>query len=294
MVDFQNIVVEKRKKPLSTDLQVMRSGNMPLDGGNLFLSREEVEYLKANFSEAMKFVKKVVGAKEINQGLIRYCLWINDNDLSEALKIDLIKDKIELCKEFRKTSSAPKLAETPHAFRDRHTQKYSAIILPNLSSEKRQRRIPILAKDNVIPTNLALAIYDGEIFQVAILASRLHHLWVEAVCGKLKQDYRYSNDLGWHTFPLPKLTSNQKVELTTLSEDLLLAIETEYPSTLNDIYNNDMTLENLPAHIFSVHSQIDEYLERIYIGRRFKNDTERLEKLFSMYTEMTSKQVGKK
>jgi hypothetical protein len=28
-------------------------------------------------------------------------------------------------------------------------------------------------------------------------------------------------------------------------------------------------------------------LERIYIGRRFKNDTERLEKLFELYTKMT-------
>ena len=32
----------------------------------------------------------------------------------------------------------------------------------------------------------------------------------------------------------------------------------------------------------------DEVLERIYIGRRFKNDTERLEKLFEMYTKMTA------
>ncbi len=55
-----------------------------------------------------------------------------------------------------------------------------------------------------------------------------------------------------------------------------------------------MSLENLPNHIFDIHKQIDDYLERIYIGRRFKNDTERLEKLFSMYTEMTSKQAGKK
>ena len=30
-------------------------------------------------------------------------------------------------------------------------------------------------------------------------------------------------------------------------------------------------------------------MERIYIGRRFKNDTERLEKLFELYTQMTAK-----
>lgn len=96
LIDFDNVIVEKRKKPLSMDLQVMRSGNMPLDGGNLFISNNEVEYLKANVPEAMKFVKRVVGAKEINQGLIRYCLWIEDNDLDAAINIGLIKEKIEL------------------------------------------------------------------------------------------------------------------------------------------------------------------------------------------------------
>ena len=37
------------------------------------------------------------------------------------------------------------------------------------------------------------------------------------------------------------------------------------------------------------HDRNDETIERIYIGRRFKNDTERLEKLFEMYTKMTTK-----
>lgn len=37
----------------------------------------------------------------------------------------------------------------------------------------------------------------------------------------------------------------------------------------------------------------DEVLERIYIGRRFRNDTERLEKLFELYTKMTASQSGR-
>lgn len=45
-------------------------------------------------------------------------------------------------------------------------------------------------------------------------------------------------------------------------------------------------LENLRY----AHDRNDEVLERIYIGRRFKNDTERLEKLFDLYTKMTTEQ----
>ncbi len=40
------------------------------------------------------------------------------------------------------------------------------------------------------------------------------------------------------------------------------------------------------------HEHNDEVLERIYIGRKFRNDTERLEKLFDLYTKMTTAQGG--
>ena len=46
--------------------------------------------------------------------------------------------------------------------------------------------------------------------------------------------------------------------------------------------------EKMPENLRHAHERNDEVLERIYIGRRFKNDTERLEKLFELYTRMTS------
>lgn len=47
----------------------------------------------------------------------------------------------------------------------------------------------------------------------------------------------------------------------------------------------------MPTNLREAHERNDEVLERIYIGRRFRNDTERLEKLFEMYTKMTASQV---
>ena len=46
----------------------------------------------------------------------------------------------------------------------------------------------------------------------------------------------------------------------------------------------------MPENLRRAHEENDETLERIYIGRRFKNDTERLEKLFDLYTKMTAAQ----
>ncbi len=130
------------------------------------------------------------------------------------------------------------------------------------------------------------AVYDGPSWLLSLVASRLHLCWVAAACGKLKTDYRYSNTLGWNTFPVPILTEKNKADLTRCAEDILLAREHHFPATIADLYAPDA----IPEDLRQAHERNDEVLERIYIGRRFKNDTERLERLFDLYTKMTSEQ----
>ena len=123
---------------------------------------------------------------------------------------------------------------------------------------------------------------------MALIASRLHLVWIATVCGKLKTDYRYSNTLGWNTFPVPKLTEQNKADLTRCAEEILLAREHYFPATIADMYDPTRMDTEFPR-VRAAHDRNDEVLERIYIGRRFKNDTERLEKLFELYTKMTAK-----
>ena len=134
-------------------------------------------------------------------------------------------------------------------------------------------------------SDAAFAIYDADLWSLGILASRLHLVWIATVCGKLETRYRYSNTLGWNTFPVPTLTEKNKADLTACAEAILLAREAHFPATIADLYDPEKMPENLRA----AHDRNDETLERIYIGRRFKNDTERLEKLFEMYTRMTTR-----
>jgi hypothetical protein len=100
----------------------------------------------------------------------------------------------------------------------------------------------------------------------------------------MKTDFRYSNTLGWNTFPVPKLTEKNKVDLTRSVQDILLVREKHFPSTVADLYDP----QKMPSDLRRAHDYNDEVLERIYIGRRFKNDTERLEKLFELYTKITA------
>ena len=104
------------------------------------------------------------------------------------------------------------------------------------------------------------------------------------VCVRLEMRFSYSNTLGWNTFPVPCLSEKNMDDLSHCAEDILLARESHFPATIADLYDS----ETMPADLREAHERNDEVLERIYIGRRFKNDTERLEKLFDLYTKMTA------
>jgi hypothetical protein len=136
------------------------------------------------------------------------------------------------------------------------------------------------------------ALYDAPLWNMALIASRLHWVWIGTVCVRMRTDFSYSNTLGWNTFPTPTLTEKNKADLTRCAEDILLARESYFPATIADIYDLDRMDTEFPL-VRAAHERNDEVLERIYIGRRFKNDTERLEKLFEMYTKMTAAEGAK-
>ena len=136
-------------------------------------------------------------------------------------------------------------------------------------------------------SNLAFALFDSPLWHLALIASRLHLVWIGTVCGKLETRYRYSNTLGWNTFPVPVFTTKNRADLTACAENILLAREGQFPETIADLYAPGRMPENLGA----AHDRNDEVLERIYIGRRFRNDTERLEKLFDLYTKMAASET---
>jgi len=163
------------------------------------------------------------------------------------------------------------------------------IIVPRVSSESRQYLPTGLLPLKSIVQDAAFALYDAPLWNMALIASRLHLVWIATVCGKLKTDFRYSNTMGWNTFPVPLLTEQNKADLTACAENILLAREAHFPATIADLYDP----EKMPENLRLAHEQNDEVLERIFIGRRFKNDTERLEKLFDLYTKMIAAEKTK-
>lgn len=267
----------------------MDLGNMPKDGGNLLLSAHEAMNLVESAPEVSKFIFDFVGSQEFVKGVVRRCLWIEDDEVDEARAIAPVSERLSGVTRMRLDSDAEStraFANRPHRFKQIQGRGLnSTIVVPKVTSENRPYLpVGLLSAHSIVSDN-AFALYDAPLWNMALIAARLHIVWVGAVCGKMKSDFRYSNTLGWNTFPVPTLTDQNKADLTRCAEDILLAREAHFPATIADLYDPETMPENLRA----AHDRNDEVLERIYIGRRFRNDTERLEKLFELYTKMTNK-----
>jgi hypothetical protein len=287
LVPQPNILVEPSLRPM-TLVSEMINGNKPVDGGFLMLSHSESQQLINIEPKSKHFIKRFLGSSEFIKGNQRFCLWITGDRKELALSIPAIKERVDRVAEFRSKSRkglTQRGANTPHEFQQvRQAGKENLIVIPAISSEQRDYLPCGVLPLGTIISNKCYALFDAPLWNMALIASRLHWVWIGTVCVRLEMRFSYSNTLGWNTFPVPTLTDQNKTDLTRCAEDILLARESHFPDTIADLYGPD----KMPKDLREAHDRNDEVLDRIYIGRRFKNDTERLEKLFDLYTKMTS------
>lgn len=282
-----DVSINKESKPISL-LPEMEFGNKPSDGGNLLLDYHSFSALNMSPDDKNKFIRRIMGSDEFINGKPRFCVWIMDSDLREAEQIPELKSRIDNVRALRLASrdkGANALARRAHQLKLMRIGNRQTIIVPGVSSERRPYLTAGIVDEFTTLTNAAFGIYDGDLWSFSIVSSKLHLVWIQTVCGQLETRLRYSNTMGWNTFPLPTLTDKNKEDLTRCAEDILLAREAHFPATIAELYDP----ENMPDDLREAHERNDEVLERIYIGRRFKNDTERLEKLFELYTKMTAR-----
>ena len=285
----ENVIVAKTYS-VPEGLPKAEFGCMPYDNGHLLMTEQEKETLLEVHPEADIFVKPIMGSQEFLNDIHRYCLWIDDALREEAEMIPSIKARIDATYNFRLNESkdGASLAERPHQFREHYIineNSKNKVIIPSVSSERREY-IPIGYIDkNTVISNLAFAIYDAEKWLFALLTSKMHNLWVRTVGGRMKTDYRYSATLCYNTFPFPKLTTAEKEELEGLAQNILNIRDENFDMTLGEMYNP----ESMPEELREAHHQLDLAVERIYCPEPFTSDEERLEHLFKLYAKMTKK-----
>ena len=278
-------IVDKQRRSIS-GLRSMLKGSLPADDNNLTLYPEEMDKLLTKYPNIKCLVKKFVGSSELIKRESRFCLWITDEQKDFACSIPELEARFDKVRDMRLGSSKAAtrmLAKIPHKFAENRYDGREALVIPVVSSARR-KYIPMdFVEEGTVVYYSSFAIYGANALDFGVISNSMHMLWVNAVGGRLKSDYRYSAQLCYNTFPFPSISSSKKSEIEEAATEVLLARENYPEKTLADLYDPD----KMPADLREAHENLDRIVESCYPGAPFANDEARLECLFKLYEKMT-------
>ena len=284
LIDAPDIFIESSKNPIS-DVPKMTTGNRPADGGHLIIEAEDYDEFVKKEPNAVRYIKKFVGAEEYINNKKRYCLWLVGLSPAEIKKMPLVLIRIEDCRQDR-LNGAPdrqKLANTPTVFRETKNPDYY-VIMPKVSSENR-RYIPCgFMTGEVIPSDLVFIIPEATLYHFGVLTSNVHMAFMRAVAGRLKSDYRYSKDIVYNNFPWCNPTDEQKKRIEQTAQ-MILDARAKYPDcSLADLY--DETL--MPHELRTAHQLNDKAVMQAYgFWGKLNTESECVAELMKMYQKLT-------
>ena len=290
LLDAPDVTVAPKPKPIFP-LPKMDVGSIARDDGNLIFSEEQKASLEEANPELAPFLRRYMGAREVTQGVIRFCLWAELSQLTQLKKYPSIADRLEKVRNFRQDSDAKvtrDASSTPHRFGQvtgTGVPEKSAILMPRTSSSRRPYLPVELVGKDVVASADCQVLFDAPEWCFAVLASKIHWCWVATVSGRMKNDFRYSSTLCWHVFPVPRFTEDQLAALNASAREILRTRYMHHPKTIAQLYDPD----KMPDDLRAVHKANDDMLEEMYVGRPFRNDTERLERLFKLYAARIEK-----
>lgn len=286
LVDASDVVLTKRGSPICA-VPEMSFGSMPNDGGHLLLSDDEMHALVLAEPRARKWVRPFLGAEEFINGETRWCLWLKGISAAELRAMPEVYKRVQAVKASRLESprlTTQELASTPYLFGEDRQPTEPYLLVPSVSSERREF-VPIgFLQPDVVASNLALTVGGADLYHFAILCSTMHNAWLRAVGGRLKSDYRYSARIVYNNFPWPELSSEKRKTLESTGKAILDARALEPGSTLADFYD-PLTM---PPELRKAHTTNDKAVDIAYGYKGDKSDAERVAFLFRMYEKFTS------
>lgn len=287
LLDAPDIFITSRRSPIS-DLPDMVKGSQPTDDGALQLDQLQKEKLLQNYPELSSYIKRYMGADDLINDNFRYCLWFTKTTELRIFEIEPVKERLDAVRKSRLKSSKEatrKWADRPWLFTEDRQPSVPYLILPVVSSERRNY-IPVAfnSEDIIANTNTQM-IPNATLETFAVVSSYIHNLWMRTVCGRLELRYAYSANIVYNNYPLPKRTTTEKKELERLAQNILNIRDENFDMTLGEMYNP----ESMPDELRKAHHQLDLAVERIYRPEPFTSDEERLEHLFKLYAKMIKK-----
>ena len=284
LLDAPILFIQKRKKPIC-NVPEMVFGNMPNDGGNLFLSIEGKSEILEKEPELAEVIRPFLGADEFINNIPRYCIWLKNVSPVKYQKSKEIQDRIAKVKEMRQNSNrgaTRKLADYSMLFGEIRQPDKDYLLIPRHSSERR-KYIPIgfMSKD-IIAGDSNIIVPDATLYEFGVITSLMHMAWAKYICGRIKSDYRYSASIVYNNFPWPNPTDKQKSNIKTTAQSVLDARNTFPDLSLATLYDANAMLPEL----VKAHQKLDKAVEAAY-GCSFDDDSQRVSFLFDLYQKLT-------
>ncbi len=286
LVDASDLVILKRRQPIC-DVSTISFGSMPNDGGNfLFTDEEKDEFLKLE-PNAKQVFKPLISAHEFLNGKKRWCLWLKDVKPDVLRNLKEVQKRVHNVKTLRSNSTraaTQKLAQFPTLFGEIRQPDFNYILIPRHSSENR-KYIPMgFFNPTNIVSDSCLAIDKASLYEFGVLHSNMHMIWVKYTCGRIKSDYRYSNEMVYNNYPWPKDPSDKHKKAVETKAQKVLDVRAEFAnSSLADLYD-PLTM---PPKLVKAHQALDKAVDLCYRPQAFTNETARIEFLFELYNEYT-------
>lgn len=287
LVDAKDFLITKRTSPLC-NVPKMYKGSQPTDGGNFLFTEEEKNDFVAKEPMATKYIKPLISAHEFLNGHKRYCLWLVDAEPSELKRMPHVLNRIEGVRQMRLKSTKQatvKWANQPTLFTENRQPKDNYILVPSHSSENRNY-IPIgfMTKDDIL-NNSCLSVPNATLYHFGILTSIMHMTWVKNQCGRIKSDYRYSNEIVYTNFPWPENPNEKQVKAIEVAAQKVLDARLQFPnSSLADLYD-PLTM---PPALIKAHNELDKAVDLAYRPQAFTSEANRMVFLFELYEKYTA------
>ncbi|WP_293871946.1 DNA methyltransferase [Flavobacterium sp.] len=287
LVDAKDIFIEKRRNSIC-NIPEIKFGSMPNDGGFLLLTNDEkIEFLKKE-PNAEKYIKHLLSAKEFLNNENRWCFWLEDINPSDLKSLPETSKRVQNVKDYRNKSTrlaTKKLADFPTLFGENRQPNSDFILIPRHSSENR-KYIPLgFFNSEYVPSDSCSFVSNASLFHFGILMSTMHMAWVKSVCGRLKSDFRYSNELVYNNYPFPENPSEKQVKQIDEKAQKVLDVRSSFPkSSLADLYN-PLTM---PPTLIKVHNELDKAVDSAYRTAPFTNEANRMVYLFELYEKFTA------
>ena len=293
LVDAVDIFVEKRRNPIQ-EVSELAFGNMPNDGGNLLLTREERDELIKNNPALESYIRRFIGSEEFINNTLRYCLWLQGVSPTIIKGFPPVLARVEKVRQNRLASlrqTTRELANLPMLFGEIRQPTIDYLAIPEVSSERR-RFIPIgLVDKEVIASNKIYTLSGATLYHFGVLSSAMHMAWVRSVCGRLKSDYQYSAGIVYNNFPWPQAPTDRQKQAIEDAAQAVLDERAKFPkASLADLYD-PLTM---PPTLTKAHQKLDAVVDMAYAKRKFTGDGDRVAFLFELYQQITSPLESKK